>query len=264
MHARNLERGRGGPLISLVFPAYNPGSFLERTCGAVEEFLRGAGGNWEAWFVCDGCTDGSVERLEQWARIDPARIHILSYSPNRGKGYAVRAGLTAARGQWRIFTDVDLAYSFEDIERVADTLRCGAEVAIASRHHPDTRLSMPPNLLGYAYRRHLQSLVFSQIVRSVLPLSQHDTQAGLKGLSARAADRIVPLLRCNGFEFDCELLTACARLGLAVTEVPVSVRYDDSASTTSLRSVGRMVRNLWKIRRAWRHTPVFPERRRAA
>ena len=75
---------------------------------------------------------------------------------------------------------------------------------------------------------------------------------------------------CDGFEFDCELLTACAQLGLAVTEVPVCVRYDDGASTTNLRSVGRMVRDLWKIRRAWRAAAVpaapmtTPERRQAA
>src|SRR5438876_862745 len=123
MHARNLERGRDRPLASLVFPTYNPAAFLDRTCAEVARFLRAASGNWEAWFVCDGCTDGSVARLEDWARSDPQRIHVLSYAPNRGKGYAVRRGLAAARGQWRIFTDVDLAYNFDDVERLADTLR---------------------------------------------------------------------------------------------------------------------------------------------
>src|SRR5439155_21879922 len=98
MHARNLERGRDGPLVSLVFPTYNPSAILERTCGEVDRFLRTAPGNWEAWFVCDGCTDGSAARLESWAQRDPQRLHVLSYAPNRGKGYAVRCGLAAARG----------------------------------------------------------------------------------------------------------------------------------------------------------------------
>lgn len=258
MHARNGERGRDGPLVSLVFPTYNPGAFLERTCGDVARFLDTAPGNWEVWFICDGCSDGSTERLEAWARTDPSRRHVLSYAPNRGKGYAVRLGLAAARGQWRIFTDVDLAYGFDDVQRLADTLRGGAEVAIASRLHPESRLSVPSPLLGYAYRRYVQSLAFSAVVRTLLPLTQLDTQAGLKGMSAAAAQQILPRLRCNGFEFDCELLTACAHLGLAVTELPVCVRYDDRASTTSLSSVGRMVRELWKIRQAWRTLPALP------
>src|SRR5207244_6039364 len=132
---------------------------------------------------------------EAWAQANPQRRQVISYRPNRGKGYAVRRGLAAARGQWRIFTDVDLAYSFDDVERLAEALGGGADVAIASRLHPQSRLSVPSHLLAYAYRRHVQSLVFSAVVRALLPLSQRDTQAGLKGMSARAAQQILPRLR---------------------------------------------------------------------
>jgi hypothetical protein len=104
----------------------------------------------------------------------------------------------------------------------------------------------------------------------LLPLSQLDTQAGLKGMSARAAWVVLPHLRCDGFGFDCELLTACARYELRVAEVPVQVRYEDRASTTGLRAMGRMISELWQIRRAWRQAPpalampVEPGRRHAA
>ena len=111
---------------------------------------------------------------------------------------------------------------------------------------------LPSRLQGYLYRRHLQSLAFSALARLLLPLAQRDTQAGLKGLSADAAQQILPSLTCDGFGFDCELLTACAHFGLSVAEVPVCVRYEDRASTTSMRSTGRMIRELWRIRRAWR------------
>jgi hypothetical protein len=146
---------------------------------------------------------------------------------------------------------VDLAYGFDDILRVAAALRGGADVAIASRVHPQSRLVLPPWLQGYAYRRHLQSLVFSAMVRLVLPVRQHDTQAGLKGLSAQAAARVLPHLRSNGFAFDCELLTVCTRMHLPVVEVPVCVRYQDGASTTGLGTMSRMIRELWRIRRRW-------------
>jgi dolichyl-phosphate beta-glucosyltransferase len=271
MQPRNAERGTSRALTSLVFPAYNPGPLVERTWGEVKEFLRRAPGSWEVLFVCDGCTDGTPERLADLTRAEADRVRVLSHAPNHGKGYAVRRGLEAARGQWRLFTDVDLAYGFDDILRVAETLHAGADVAIGSRLHPQSRLLLPPTLQGYAYRRHLQSLIFSRLVRLLLPLTQRDTQAGLKGLSARAAQAVLPHLRCHGFEFDCELLTACARLGLEVTEVPVLVRYEDTVSTTNLRSMTRMVGELWKIRRAWRTAPALlpeaptaPKRRDAA
>jgi dolichyl-phosphate beta-glucosyltransferase len=252
MHAHTPEREQDEPTYSLVFPTYNPGSALAHTWQAVAEFLRQAAARWEVLFVCDGCTDDTPARLRQWIGTESSRMRLLSYSPNRGKGYAVRQGLLAARGQWRLFTDVDLAYSFEDVLRLAETLQSGAEVAIASRWHPQSRLVLRPQLQGYAYRRHLQSLVFSTLVRLLLPLTQRDTQAGLKGMSAGVAERLVPRLHCDGFGFDCELLTACVRHGIPVAEVPVWVRYEDTASTTSVHTMGRMLRDLWKIRRSWR------------
>ena len=108
---------------------------MERTWHEVSSFLRTARGDWEILFVCDGCTDDTAQRLTALTRGEAGRIRVLEHSPNRGKGFAVRAGLRAARGAWRIFTDFDLAYGFDDIVRLADTLRGGADVAIASRFH---------------------------------------------------------------------------------------------------------------------------------
>jgi hypothetical protein len=242
---------------SLVLPAYNPGPHIARTWQLVREFLTWAPGAWEVVFVCDGCTDGTADRLGELVWPETRRVRILSYPSNRGKGYAVRKGLLAARGQWRLFTDVDLAYGFEDIVRLARVLQTGADVAIGSRLHPDSRVIVPSQLQGYALRRHLQGRFFSLLARGLLPLKQHDTQAGLKGMTAAVARTVLPHLTCNGFGFDCELLTACARFGVPVAEVPVSVRFEDVGSTTGLRTVLGMVRELWTIRRAWRHK-TFP------
>lgn len=245
-------------MFSLVFPTYNPGHLLEGTYQAVRHFLRHAAEPWEVLFVCDGCTDGTPERLGQLLAAATDPIRLLSYAPNRGKGYAVRQGLAAARGDWRLFADVDLAYGFDEILRVAEVLRAGADVAIASRSHPDSYLFLPSRLQGYVYRRHLQSVAFSFLVRLLLPLTQRDTQAGLKGLSAQAAQRILPLLSCDGFGFDCELLTASVHQGLAIVEVPVCVRYEDRASTTDGRGMSRMLAELWQIRHSRRHRWLPP------
>lgn len=240
------------PLTSLILPTYNPGPALERTWREIVGWLDRAPRSWEVLFVCDGCTDGTADRLVELAADHPDRVRVLAHTPNRGKGYAVRRGLEEARGAWQLFTDVDLAYGLDDVLRLAETLWSGAEVAIAARFHRDSRLLVPPRLQGYAYRRHCQSRLFSALVRRLLPLEQRDTQAGLKGLSARAARAVLPLLRCDGFGFDCELLLACLRQGLAVTEVPVCVRFADTPSTLSLGRTGHMLWELWRVHRSWR------------
>jgi dolichyl-phosphate beta-glucosyltransferase len=244
---------------SLVFPAYNPGPSVARTWAAVRDFFRARPDPWEAVFVCDGCTDGTAERLHALAaESNDPRLRVLSYTPNRGKGYAVRTGLLAARGDWRVFTDVDLAYGFGDVSRIADELKAGSAVAIASRDHPDSEMTLPVRMLGYVYRRRVQSRVFGAAARLLLSVPHRDTQAGLKGLTAATADHVLPRLSCDGFGFDCELLTACTKLGVPVTEVPVNVRYEDAASTTGAGTTVRMLRELWRIRRAWRRTTPDP------
>jgi dolichyl-phosphate beta-glucosyltransferase len=244
-------------VISLVFPAYNPGPAIERTFAVARDFLRARPDPWEVLFVLDGCTDGTPDHLADLVANDP-RFRVLSYTPNRGKGYAVRAGLLAARGRYRLFTDVDLAYGLDDIARIADELAGGAAVAIASRTHPESQIRLPVKMLRYAYLRKVQSGVFGWFARRLLPLAQRDTQAGLKGMTAAVAERVLPELACDGFGFDCEFLTACERLGIPVAEVPVCVRYEDSGSTTGLRTTLRMLNDLWRIRRAWAGRVVEP------
>jgi hypothetical protein len=252
MQIRYPASAVAGPQVSLVFPAFNPGPGIDEVWQQVQAFRQETRGDWEFLFVCDGCTDGTPERLHALTEGVGDRVRVLTSNPNRGKGHAVRLGLEAARGRWRLFTDIDLAYGFADIAELARTLQAGADVAIGSRSHPDSRLLLPPHLLGHMYRRRLQSLAFATLARLLLPLKWGDTQAGLKGLSRRAAELVLPRLRCCGFEFDCELLTACARLGLEVVEVPVTVRCEDSASTTRTARLIKSVRELLDIRRRWR------------
>jgi dolichyl-phosphate beta-glucosyltransferase len=243
-------------LTSLVLPAFNPGAAIEQTWIAVCRFLAARTDSWEVLFVLDGCTDGTSDRLARLAENSAAPIRILSYARNQGKGYAVRTGLLAARGSVRLFTDIDLAYSFDDVLRVASSVRAGSSVVIASRAHRDSWIQLPAATIGYAFRRVVQGKVFGTIARCLLPISQRDTQAGLKGMTAEVAEAILPHLSCNGFGFDCELLTACARSGIQVTEVPVCVRYDGAVSTTSAGSGLKMLRELWRIRNAWRNRSV--------
>lgn len=238
-----------GGLTSLVFPTYNPGSRLERTWEALRQFLAERSEPWEVLFVCDGCTDGSDERLAELIAAGPECVRLLRLPHNRGKGHAVRCGLQAVHGNWRLFADVDLAYEFPDILRVAESLWSGAPVAVASRVHADSRLVVPPRYQGYAYRRHLQSALFALLAHALLPFQQGDPQAGLKGFKADVVEWLLPHLHCDGFAFDCELLTVCARNGIPVAEVPVTVRCDDSDSTTHLGSTLSTLVDLWQIRR---------------
>lgn len=242
---------------SLILPTYNAGHLLDRTWPEVLDFVRAKNGTWEAIYVCDGSTDGSDRELERRAAAleGDARglVRVIRYSRNRGKGYAVRLGLLRARGRYRLFTDVDLAYRLDMVEILAEQLAAGLDVVAASRTHRESEIVLANGRSGYVKRRQLQSLAFSTLARLMLGLRQHDPQAGLKGLSACAAIGILRYVRCHGFGFDCDLLAACRYLGIPVREVPVRVVYDEMPSTTKMSSSFRMMRELWAIRQRWQH-----------
>ena len=243
-----------------MLPTYNPGGKIDATHEAVRRFVRAQPEPWEALFVLDGCADGTGERLDRLMEADPdPRVKVLGYPKNRGKGYAVRTGLLAATGTVRAFTDVDLAYDFDDILRVAGAVSASAPVAIASRNHPDSLLLIPDRMLWYAFRRKVQSLAFRSATRMMLGLRHRDTQAGLKAFTAEVVERIIPELTCDGFGFDCELLLALKRAGVPITELPVRVKYEEG-TTTGTGTGLRMLRELWGIRRRWKTKtlPAFP------
>ena len=54
---------------------------------------------------------------------------------NRGKGAAVRTGLSAGHGRTIAFTDADLAYGPEQVRRVLQAVEGGADVAIGTVYH---------------------------------------------------------------------------------------------------------------------------------
>ncbi|MFO0814479.1 MAG: glycosyltransferase [Gemmatales bacterium] len=243
---------------SLIIPSYNPGTGLRQTWHAVSQFITRERESWEVLFVCDGSRDGSVEQLHRWCEEDRADwCKVLSYAPNQGKGHAVKAGLLAASGEVRVFTDVDLAYSFEELQSVVAAVRQGAPVAIASREHPESFALLPMSMVHHVSLRRVQSHVFRGIARMIVGLPHADTQAGLKAFSAQAVEQVMPLVACKGFGFDCEVLLACKRLGLDVRETPVTVRYQTAASTTSWKTSFQMIKQIWQIRGRWkRGTPA--------
>jgi len=156
---------------------------------------------------------------------------------------------TLAKGHIDAFAVASGPGSFTGLRVGLAAIKALAEIL----HKPIAAVSL---LEAIARAAATQGRVFSAVARVLLPIRQRDTQAGLKGMTATVAERIVPELGCDGFGLDCELLTACARSGVPVVEVPVHVRYDSTASTTGPRATLRMLRELWQIRRAWRTKSV--------
>jgi glycosyltransferase involved in cell wall biosynthesis len=109
------------PPISVMTVIYNGESFLRR---CYRNLLAQTSTDWEWIAVNDGSTDRTEPLLRQIERREP-RLRIVTYAPNRGRGYARTRALETARGDWVAVWDVDDLYLPHRLARVDHARRDG-------------------------------------------------------------------------------------------------------------------------------------------
>ena len=129
-----------------------------------------------------------------------------------------------------------------------------SDVAIACRVLKESRYLMSPSFFHYLYTRHLMSRGFNKVVQMFLLPGILDTQAGLKGFTAEAAQLCFSRTTIPGFGFDIECLYIARSHGLHISQTAVHFRYDEEASTMRFaRDSNRMLQDIWKVKtNAWR------------
>ena len=211
-------------LLTVVVPVYNGGDEIveniEVIRGRVAAGLDGV--ELELIVVSDGSIDGTAERLLEQRT---SGLRVIHYDRNLGKGYAVKAGTLAARGDWIALVDADLDLDPAAIPHLLATARSeNLDFAIGSKRHPGSTVQYPRS-------RRIASWCYQQLNRVLFRLDVRDTQVGLKVFSRRVADDVVPLLLVKRFAFDLELLAVASSLGYdRIRELPIKLAYRFSGS----------------------------------
>jgi dolichyl-phosphate beta-glucosyltransferase len=200
------------PEVSIVIPAYNEAARLPGTLNRVEAFLRSSGLSAEVIVVDDGSTDATASVVEQHAASWP-QLRLLRVE-HGGKGAAVRAGMSAAIGGLRVFSDADLSVPIEELDKLLRPLRTGAGVAIASRALRQSQVEV-----HQPWYRETMGKIFNKLVRIFVLGGVKDTQCGFKAFTAEVAERVFPPLQTNGFGFDVEVLYRAQHAGYRIVEV---------------------------------------------
>jgi len=222
------------PRVSIILPAYNEAARIGSALDELFGYLRRHGppreggrssaelGTWEVIVVDDGSTDataelvaGRPEYLPAGSEAPPGAMRLLR-EPHRGKGGAVRAGMLAARGEYVLFTDADLATPPDQLPLLAEAL-AEHDVALGSRIQPDgtdRRRSQPGH-------RRLLGRLFHLLARTWVTGPVPDTQCGFKGFRARVAQDVFRRQRLDSIVFDAEIIHVARRRGYSLVNVPV-------------------------------------------
>jgi dolichyl-phosphate beta-glucosyltransferase len=228
------------PFLSLVIPAYNEQNRLPATIQKMREFLSSQTFSYEVLVVDDGSADSTADIVERAMPSFPG-LRVLR-EPHRGKGHAVRQGMLAATGGYAMFCDADFSMPVEEVVRFPEVMGSAYGVALASREvRGARRIGEPPH-------RHLMGRVFNLIVRFMAVPGLQDTQCGFKCFTREAAERIFRRQVIDGFGFDVEVLYIARKLGIGITEVPISWYYSPSSRVDPIKDTLRMVRDVLLVR----------------
>ena len=218
--------------LSVILPCYKDAASALQSAMDLKDFLASSSLSWEVLIVDDGGRDFEDCRL-----FADGAIRLLQLERNCGKGAAVRAGMLAASGRARVFTDADLPYGIEPLQTMAAfILNKGFHVVLGDRNLPGPRHDTDVGL-----KRRLASRAYSTLVGRFVTGGLYDTQCGLKGFRWDIAEILFNASRINRFAFDAEIIYLCVSHRLNIKLIPVSLQRNNSSSVRLLRDSTRML-----------------------
>jgi dolichyl-phosphate beta-glucosyltransferase len=205
------------PMLTVIIPAYNEASAIQHCIEEVIRLFEKEADSFEIVAIDDGSTDKTLEIVRDMARSEP-RIRTLTNGRNRGKGYTVKHGVLESRGNYVLFTDVDLSTPLTEYTKLKSKLDEGLDIAFGSRALSNSQLRIKQPW----YRVWLGRLA-NKAIQSVVPALKgiKDTQCGFKLFRGDVARKIFPFQTNERWGFDFEILHIARKHEFTVAEVPV-------------------------------------------
>jgi len=173
----------------------------------------------------------------------------ISYTENKGKGYALREGMKNLHERLILYTDIDFPYEYASMVKILETLAAGKDIAIGTRDS------------GYYENTPQRRKWISKVVRFVftmvfkLPIT--DTQCGLKGFNQRGK-AVFMKTTIHRFLFDMEFIAIAAKTkGIQMEPVFVTLRKNVVFSRMNMNILMHEMSNFLKILRISRRQKPY-------
>lgn len=233
--------------LSIIIPAYNEERKIVSTLARVLKYLSTKHYLWEIILV----DDDSIDRTSEAARgmIKDERLTVIKNPVNQGKGYSVKKGVLASKGDIILFSDADLSTPIEELDKMLLWFNEGYDIVIGSRALPESSIE-----IRQLWYREIMGKTFNLLVRTFVLSGFGDTQCGFKCFKREAALKVFNLQKINGFAFDVEILLIAERLRLKVKEVPIVWINSPESKVHLIRGSFSMLWELFKIKfYEWKH-----------
>ena len=203
--------------VALV-PSYEPDENLKRV---VDDLLRN---NFEVVVV----NDGSSKEYDKYFNI---KAKVISYSNNRGKGYALKIGLKYINENYKnyivVTMDSDGQHTVEDAIKLCNYVEDNPDILVLGSRKRNKSIPLR-SYLGNSITRFVYSLATKMDI--------YDTQTGLRAFS----DILVPyMLKIEGnrFEYEMNVLLNAKRNNIRIKELTIRTIYIDNNSKSHFNTI---------------------------
>jgi dolichyl-phosphate beta-glucosyltransferase len=240
---QDREKDTMSPMISVVIPAYNEENRIRLSLREACSFLDHTPLDYEMIVVDDGSSDRTSEIVSDIAS-DTPNLKLMRYEKNRGKGYALRTGVLATKGDPVLVMDADLSTPMEEMFKLMPCLAEGrSHVAIGSR-----ALALSDIIRKQPWWRRGMGKIFNQIVRVLVIDGISDTQCGFKLFAGNVARELFGRATVDRFAYDVEILALAVRKGYRIEEVPIRWVNSPESKVNPVKDSFRMLADILKIR----------------
>ncbi len=201
------------PLLSMVMPVFKEGEAVEPVIRAL---TAGVDASHEILVVYDFDEDPTVPVIERLGHELPA-VRGLRNDLGRGVLNAMKAGISASRGEFVLITMSDGSDEPAIVDAMVARARAGADVVAASRYMPGGRQIGGPRL------KRLMSRVAGLSLHWFAGVPTHDPTNNFKLYSKRFLDA-VRIDSTAGFELALELTVKATIDGRRIDEIPTTWR----------------------------------------
>ncbi len=213
-----------------VIPAYEPDNKL------IEVASEAAAAGFQVVIVDDGSENGKAVKSgkvtgEAFHRIfEEAKFfaHVIRYSENRGKGYAMKTAFSYIRENYAEEDYTVVVIDSDGQHKVSDAIRL-TDYAIA---HRDTLvLGSRRQSAKSPLRSRIGNGITRNVFRAVSGVYIYDTQTGMRAFSGDLMERAL-MVSGDRYEYEMNMLMDFSRARISMAELPIETIYiDDNAGS---------------------------------
>lgn len=208
---------------------------MERAVEVLEKVAK----KWEIIVVDDGSKDKTGVIVKRLIKKEP-RIRLITHTPNRGYGAALKSGFYNSQYEWIAFTDADGQFDFSEITKFFEKQKqTGADLVI-----------------GYYLKRAVPfyriwgSKLWELAVFLLFGLKVKDIDCGFKLIRKKVIEEIPPLEAERGPFISSELLIKTKKKGFKIVQLGVHhyPRQAGKATGASLKVILSGLKDLIRLK----------------